>query len=398
MPRISLVPLVATILHALCLPAIACTGDCNGNGSVTVNELVQGVSIALGSLPIGECSAFDRDDNKRVDIGEIIAGVNFAVSGCSATATPTPTVTRTPTRTRTSTATPTPTPSSTPNKPPAIPCFDVYRTYPSKLIFLRIGATDPNRDRLHYTAENLPAGAVLNERIGALTWTPTKNQVGPFHIPFTVTDAGAPPQSTKGALVFKVSPLDLCTQPTCYPATGCSSTLIPLTQPCCVDIPAVHVAEPAVDCPQGRVLLIGRNQFTGVGPLQNCDRLQVLNNNQTSATVRFNVEARCVNAKKLATVRARLETKKDLVFEDQQDVRLDPGKDGFVQRLAVIFAVQLGGPFFDLDGAEAHLSVTLIDADGVMVSEKLRVVLTFFPLDDLPNPRDGATPQPSCVP
>src|SRR4029453_10293572 len=35
-----------------------CVGDCNNNGSVTVDELVKGVGIALGSLPVSACPSF----------------------------------------------------------------------------------------------------------------------------------------------------------------------------------------------------------------------------------------------------------------------------------------------------------------------------------------------------
>ena len=31
-----------------------CTGDCDGNGQVTVDELVSSVNIALGTTPVGE--------------------------------------------------------------------------------------------------------------------------------------------------------------------------------------------------------------------------------------------------------------------------------------------------------------------------------------------------------
>jgi hypothetical protein len=33
----------------------ACVGDCDNSGAVTVDELVKGVSIALGTLPLDQC-------------------------------------------------------------------------------------------------------------------------------------------------------------------------------------------------------------------------------------------------------------------------------------------------------------------------------------------------------
>src|SRR5262245_39630479 len=40
-----------------------CPGDCDGNGNVTVNEIIQGVSIALGQGSTTTCPAIDRDGN-----------------------------------------------------------------------------------------------------------------------------------------------------------------------------------------------------------------------------------------------------------------------------------------------------------------------------------------------
>jgi hypothetical protein len=61
---------------------VACAGDCNGDGTVSVNELVLAVNIALGALPITECSAADTDDDGIVSITELVAAVNKALNGC----------------------------------------------------------------------------------------------------------------------------------------------------------------------------------------------------------------------------------------------------------------------------------------------------------------------------
>lgn len=60
----------------------ACIGDCDANKQVTVEELVRGVNIALGSQPVSSCTAFDRNTNDLVTIDELIAGVNSALQGC----------------------------------------------------------------------------------------------------------------------------------------------------------------------------------------------------------------------------------------------------------------------------------------------------------------------------
>src|ERR1043166_1336141 len=62
-------------------PAAAqtCAGDCDGDGAVTVNELVRGVSIALGHLDASQCDALDADGDGGVRIGELIVAVNRAL-------------------------------------------------------------------------------------------------------------------------------------------------------------------------------------------------------------------------------------------------------------------------------------------------------------------------------
>ena len=62
--------------------AISCIGDCDHNGVVTVNELITGVSIALDTLPLSRCPAFDCAGDGQVEVACLIAGVNAALSGC----------------------------------------------------------------------------------------------------------------------------------------------------------------------------------------------------------------------------------------------------------------------------------------------------------------------------
>jgi cysteine-rich repeat protein len=95
-----------------------CVGDCNGDGSVAINELVLGVSIALGSQPVSACTAFE-DGSQMVTISQLIKGVNNALAMCpagpTATATPPPQPSETvDTPTETSTPVPTVTPGGTP--------------------------------------------------------------------------------------------------------------------------------------------------------------------------------------------------------------------------------------------------------------------------------------------
>ncbi len=62
-----------------------CTGDCDGSGSVAVNELVLGVNIALDSAALALCPSFDADRNERVEIPELIQAVGNALTGCPET-------------------------------------------------------------------------------------------------------------------------------------------------------------------------------------------------------------------------------------------------------------------------------------------------------------------------
>ncbi|MGH7785586.1 MAG: intradiol ring-cleavage dioxygenase [Candidatus Binatia bacterium] len=72
-------PTETTTPTATAVPEV-CDGDCSGDGRVTVAELIEGVNQALGSG--GTCTAFDRDGNQNVSIGELIAAVTRALSGC----------------------------------------------------------------------------------------------------------------------------------------------------------------------------------------------------------------------------------------------------------------------------------------------------------------------------
>jgi Tol biopolymer transport system component len=59
-----------------------CVGDCDHDGSVTVDELVEGVTIALASLPPAACESFDQNGDQRVTVDELVNGVNGALLGC----------------------------------------------------------------------------------------------------------------------------------------------------------------------------------------------------------------------------------------------------------------------------------------------------------------------------
>src|SRR4029453_6945926 len=82
---------VAALLAApRCATAQSCTGDCNVDGMVAINELILGVNIALGSAAVAGCTALDRDGDGSVLISDLIDAVNRALNGCGSGPSPTP--------------------------------------------------------------------------------------------------------------------------------------------------------------------------------------------------------------------------------------------------------------------------------------------------------------------
>jgi hypothetical protein len=59
-----------------------CPGDCDGNGSVGIDDLVRGVAIALGEQPLAACASLDTNGDGHVDISELIRAVDLALQGC----------------------------------------------------------------------------------------------------------------------------------------------------------------------------------------------------------------------------------------------------------------------------------------------------------------------------
>jgi streptogramin lyase len=60
----------------------ACVGDCNGDQSVTVDELLRMVNIALGNAPLSACEPGDGNGDGQITVDEILVAVNNALNGC----------------------------------------------------------------------------------------------------------------------------------------------------------------------------------------------------------------------------------------------------------------------------------------------------------------------------
>jgi len=63
---------------------IVCVGDCDGSGKVTVEELVKGVTIALGNAELSTCPEFDCNQESKVSVDCLVKAVNTALKGCMA--------------------------------------------------------------------------------------------------------------------------------------------------------------------------------------------------------------------------------------------------------------------------------------------------------------------------
>jgi len=62
---------------------VGCPGDCNGDGSVAIDELIRAVAIALGQTPVSACSGLDTNADGAIEVAEIVSAVGGALNGCS---------------------------------------------------------------------------------------------------------------------------------------------------------------------------------------------------------------------------------------------------------------------------------------------------------------------------
>lgn len=59
-----------------------CVGDCDGCGSVEVDEIVSLVSIALGESALSSCASGDHDEDGQITVDELLISLNMALHGC----------------------------------------------------------------------------------------------------------------------------------------------------------------------------------------------------------------------------------------------------------------------------------------------------------------------------
>jgi hypothetical protein len=63
-------------------PTAPCPGNCNDDGAVSVDELITVVRIALDLAPVTDCTAADGDGDGRISIGDIVRAVGSALGEC----------------------------------------------------------------------------------------------------------------------------------------------------------------------------------------------------------------------------------------------------------------------------------------------------------------------------
>ena len=63
-------------------PGAECPGDCNADRTVSIDELIAGVNLALLDAAGAACAALDTNADGRVTVPELIAAVAAALNGC----------------------------------------------------------------------------------------------------------------------------------------------------------------------------------------------------------------------------------------------------------------------------------------------------------------------------
>jgi hypothetical protein len=360
---VSLVGLVEVVEGA----AAPRRGDVDEDGSVNISDPIRLLAFLFLTGPAPPCDPVaDASADGRVDISDPIRILNFLFLGNVDL----PALTAAEL-----------TECGADSQPPVFPARSEYRAYPGNLVEFALGAVDPEGDSLHYEAIDLPNGASLDAGTGVFRWTPGVEHVGRVAVNCAVTDQGRPPNRVEAELLFDVAVPDSCVLPRCDPALGCDPVPVDLATVCCGD-PGARVPDPELPCPEGVVLHVGRNlaRSGSIGRLQNCDGLQVRFLAQGGSGVHLNLEARCVDASSFVDIRVRLETATTVLADLPARRPINPRPDGYYEARGMGLFVE--GEI--AEGAEAYLTVTLVDASGKELMRRVRVVLTLEELEDLP--------------
>jgi hypothetical protein len=159
---------IASIVDSVTLDT--CTGDCDGDGAVSIGDLVRAVNIALGIQPLESCEVADADGDGSVEIGELIQAVTIALrkDGCAFD---------TPTASPTATATP-----EVPTETPQVPTATASAMH---------SPTGSPTATAAATATATPVATLTASPIGTATITPTSTATPTVSSP-TPTPTGCP--------------------------------------------------------------------------------------------------------------------------------------------------------------------------------------------------------------
>ncbi len=241
--------LVSTVASGAAQP---CTGDCNGDRDVTVDELITCVNIALATQPLAQCPECNAGTDADVDIDDLVGAVNRSLNECPPlfTATPTESPTATGTSTPTSTVAPTETETKTPTATLAANTATPTLTEsPTRTPSDTETPTPTESPTATATASETPGTPVgtASATITALpdsTTTPTQPTVDTPTPVATVTDTPGTPVGTASATITATeaattTPTAVDTQPTAT-ATDVGTPATPAAT-----ATATHTADPA---------------------------------------------------------------------------------------------------------------------------------------------------------
>jgi hypothetical protein len=82
-----------------------------------------------------------------------------------------------------------------PNNPPVFKSIENQQVSELQTLIFYVEASDPDGNKLTYSAPNKPTGAFLDPTTGSFYWTPSYDQGGNYTVSFQATDDGIPPRS-----------------------------------------------------------------------------------------------------------------------------------------------------------------------------------------------------------
>ncbi len=90
------------------------------------------------------------------------------------------------------------------NNPPVFKSIANQQVNELQPVNIRVEASDPDGNKLTYSATNLPTGATFDPAAGVFYWIPSYDQGGNYTVSFQVVDDGTPPESAALDVVITV--------------------------------------------------------------------------------------------------------------------------------------------------------------------------------------------------